>query len=87
MLKEAKKELWGKTSKTFDEVFKYANELRKKTFETYDPINRNCCHFANYISLFLCGNPIHDHLLNQEIPLVAVATLGVAVLLSSFGNR
>lgn len=71
--KPNKVEKLGTTTKSIKELTNLAFDLESNEFKQYKAIGKNCCHFANELSLFLCDRSIPQYLLEQEIPILMTA--------------
>uniref|UniRef100_A0A336MI84 CSON001581 protein n=1 Tax=Culicoides sonorensis TaxID=179676 RepID=A0A336MI84_CULSO len=80
------KELYlGESSKTLKEVVSKAEKLNATTFRDYDPCDRNCNHFSNELSVWLCGQKIPiEYLAQGAVGNLAMLT-ATAVSCTMFG--
>lgn len=82
----------GETDKSFVQVGAYVFRLIEAEFSQYDPATRNCNHFSNKLSNYLCEKNIPGHLLNQNWMVIGGTAAVVAAAIggscsSSFGGR
>ncbi|XP_063700057.1 uncharacterized protein LOC134830485 [Culicoides brevitarsis] len=76
----------GETEKSLPEVIQYAYELQSTKYCSYDVLTRNCNHFCNDLSLWLCGEIIPGQYIMQSMLVATNPVLLVGCLAFQSGS-